>query len=264
MTQRKFGPEVAPIDVDLSAELRLAVSRGEIVAEYQPQVDLKTGRIVAAEALARWIHPASGVVAPENFIPTAETTGVIHSLGRFMIEKAVEVLLDWRKAGIELELSVNVSAVQLTQVEFYDQLDDDLTMLAEAAPKLTIEITESEPILDTPSIAERLSELRDRGLGIAIDDFGVGHSDAAQLDRVPATELKIDQALTQDNSAEVTALLEAVVELAHWRGIQVVAEGVETREQLDRMTRLGCDRAQGYLLGRSMPRQDLEALLKSR
>lgn len=250
--------------VDLSADLRGAVERGEIVVEYQPQVDLKTGQIVAAEALARWIHPENGFISPDEFIPTAETSGVIHAIGRFMIEEAVEVLLDWREAGIELALAVNVSAVQLTEITFYDQLEADLLALDGAATKLTIEITESELILDTPSIATRLSELRDRGLGIAIDDYGVGQSDLKQFDRVPATELKVDQALTQDDSAEVTALLKAVIALAHWRGTQVVAEGVETREQLARMTLLGCDRAQGYLLGRSMPRQDLEVLLKSR
>jgi EAL domain-containing protein (putative c-di-GMP-specific phosphodiesterase class I) len=245
----------------LVTDLIGAVERGEIVAHYQPQVDLTTNRIVAAEALARWRHPELGVIGPAVFIPIAEENALIHSLGRFMIEQVLETVASWNSRGIDLEVSVNVSANQLTTLEFFDLLDADLARLELTPGAVTIEITESYPILDTPSIALRLDALRSRGLGISIDDYGVGYSSLQQLERMPATELKIDQSLVQDESVQSLALMTAVVELAHWRGLRVVAEGVETEAQLDRMRELSCDRAQGYLLGRPMPQNELERLV---
>ena len=245
----------------LASDLHGAVARGEIVAHYQPQVDLASGRIVAVEALARWRHPELGLISPAIFIPIAEETALIHSLGRFMIDKVLETISGWRSAGIDLEVSVNVSATQLTTLEFFDRLDADLGALEFEPNALTIEITESQPVLETPSIALRPDELRRRGRGISIDDYGIGHSSLKQLDRMPATELKIDQSLVQDASVESLALMTAVVQLAHWRGLRVVAEGVETEEQLNLMRELECDRAQGFLLGRPMAAEDLEALV---
>jgi EAL domain-containing protein (putative c-di-GMP-specific phosphodiesterase class I) len=245
----------------LVSDLHGAAERGEIVAHYQPQVDLATNRIVAAEALARWRHPEFGAIAPAVFIPLAEEAALIHSLGRFMIEQVLNTVAGWRARGIHLEASVNVSANQLTTLEFFDLLDADLNRLDLEPGTVTIEITESYPILDTPSIALRLDTLRSRGLGISIDDYGVGYSSLQQLERMPATELKIDQSLVQDDSVQSLALMTAVVELAHWRGLRVVAEGVETHEQLERMRELECDRAQGYLLGRPMPAEELEKLV---
>jgi EAL domain-containing protein (putative c-di-GMP-specific phosphodiesterase class I) len=221
-----------------------------------------TDRIVAAEALARWRHPELGLISPAIFIPIAEETALIHSLGRFMIDEVLTTVAGWRSAGIDLEVSVNVSATQLTTLQFFDRLDADLASLDLAPNAVTIEITESHPVLDTPSITRRLEELRMRGLGISIDDYGVGHSSLRQLERMPATELKIDLSLVQDASVESLALMTAVVELAHWRGLRVVAEGVETEEQLERVRELECDRAQGYLLGRPMPQEELVALVR--
>ncbi len=239
-----------------------AVDRGEIIAHYQPQVDLATGRIVSAEALARWRHPELGVISPAVFIPLAEETALIHGIGRFMIEEVLNAVTRWRSQGIDLEISVNVSANQLTTLQFFDQLDDDLARVHLAPNSVTIEITESYPILDTPSISHRLDELRQHGLGISIDDYGIGHSWLQQLERMPATELKLDQSLVQDDSVESLALMTAIIELAHWRGLRIVAEGVETAEQLERMRELLCDRAQGFLLGRPMPQDELLALLR--
>ncbi len=246
----------------LASDLHGAVARGEIVAHYQPQIDLATDRVVAAEALARWRHPELGLISPAVFIPIAEETAVIHSLGRFMIDKVLETLAGWRADDIDLEVSVNVSATQLTALQFFDRLDADLERFDLAPNALTIEITESHPVLDTPSIARRLEDLRRRGLGISIDDYGAGHSSLKQLERMPATELKIDQSLVQDDSVESLALMTAVVELAHWRGLRVVAEGVETPEQLELMRELECDRAQGFLLGRPMAAEELAALVR--
>lgn len=237
------------------------MGRGEIIAHYQPQLDLESGKIVAAEALARWKHPQLGSISPGVFIPIAEEYDLIHSLGRYMITEVVRTAAEWRLAGIELEISVNVSADQLTMLEFFDRLDSDLAVHHLPPRSVTIEITESQPILETPSIAERLTKLRDNGLGISIDDYGVGYSSLQQLDRMPATELKIDLSLVQDDSVEALALMTAVVELAHWRGMRVVAEGIETQAQLARVRELECDRAQGYLLGMPMSRGELEDLV---
>lgn len=248
-------------DSRLAAELHGAVERGEIGAVYQPQVDLRTGRIVAAEILSRWNHPEHGVISPGVYIPIAEDTSLIHSLGRHMIEQALTTAAQWHSHGIDLEVSVNVSATQLTALEFFDLLDADLERLDLPPHSVTIEITEAQPLLDTPSIRRRLDDLAARGVGVSIDDYGAGHSSLAQLDKVHATELKLDLALVQDESVASRALMTAVVELAHWQGLRVVAEGIETEDQLQRMRDLACDRGQGYLLGRPMPREALEALL---
>jgi len=248
-------------DARLAHDLHGAIARGEIVAHYQPQVDLASDRIVSAEALARWNHPELGLISPAVFIPIAEETALIHSLGRFMIDEVLSTVSLWHSDGIDVEVSVNVSATQLTTLEFFDRLDADLTKLELAPNALTIEITESHPILETPSITVRLDDLRLRGLGISIDDYGTGHSSLKQLERMPATELKIDQSLVQDDSVEALALMTAVIELAHWRGLRVVAEGVETPAQLELVRELRCDRAQGYLLGMPMPADELKKLV---
>jgi len=252
------------IDNDqLSGELQVALERGQITAHYQPLVDVATGRIVAAEALARWTHPTLGPVPACLFIPLAEKSGLIHSLGIFMLEQAVATLTGWASEGSVVGVSVNVSPLQLTRSDFYDRLEMELAGLSLPAGSLTIEITENQPLFDSALSIQRLSRLRRRGLGISIDDYGVGYSSLAQLDRLPATELKIDQSLVQDHSAESLALIAAVVELAHWRGMRVVAEGVETGEQFQRISKLDCDRAQGFLVGKPTPREWLEELVKA-
>lgn len=241
----------------LAADLPKAVARGEIRAVFQPQFDLHTGRAVAVEALSRWNHPEHGPIPPNEYIAIAEGSAIIHSLGRFMIDQALDALIEWRAAGMQIDVAVNVSAAQLTTLEFYDRLDADLSDRGLPPGALTIEITESQPILQTPSVITRLSQLRREGLGVSIDDYGVGYSFLAQLERLPASELKIDQSLVQDESPEAVALVQAVTDLAHWRGITVVAEGVETEEQLERVKGFGCDRAQGYLMARPVERAEV-------
>lgn len=247
----------------LTSDLDAAVARREIEAVFQPQFDLASGQVVAVETLARWDHAELGAVPPSQFIPIAENAHIIHRLGRLMIDQALDCLLELREHGTPLEVSVNVSAAQLENIEFYDRLDHDLHEHSLDDGGLVIEITESLPILDVPSIVTRLEDLRRAGLGIAIDDYGTGHSSLSQLDRAPATELKLDQSLVRDTSTEVVQLISAVVELAHFRGIRVVAEGIETHEQLARMKELGCDRGQGYLLAMPLTRQELDELLEA-
>lgn len=245
----------------LTDELAGAIERHEVVARYQPQIDLATGEFVGVESLARWTHAQLGTVPPTMFIAIAEESGLIHRLGRLMLEDALHTVSDWHARGIPLDMSVNVSANQLSDPEFFDRLDSGLAALDLPPETLTIEITESQPILEMPSVSERLDRLRSGGLGIAIDDYGTGHSSLEQLDRLPATELKIDHTLVQDQSDEAVNLMTTVIELSHFRGIRVVAEGVETAAQLDRVRNFGCDRAQGFFFGRPLPKAELEAFV---
>lgn len=245
----------------LSHDLVGAVERGEIVAYFQPQVDLATDEIIAVEALARWEHPVLGQLAPADFISLAEETGLIHSIGRHMLEQCLDAAEEWRASETHLEVSVNVSPTQLASPDFSRHLTAELTRRALPQDAVTIEITESMPVIDLPGVVVRLHQLRELGLGVALDDFGVGHSTIEQLDELPVTELKLDRSLIQNDSESMLSYLGEIVELAHHRGLRVVAEGVETEEHLSRIRALGCDRAQGYLLGRPMPRVAVERLL---
>ncbi len=246
------------------ADLHGAVARGEIVPYFQPQIDLETRRTVAVEVLCRWFHPVQGLVSPAEFIPVAEANGAINEIGRFMLEETCRAAAEWHRAGIPLAVSVNVSPIQLAAPDFFDALLHNLERLELPPQTLTIEITESLPISDLPMVVERLASLRDMGLGVSIDDFGTGYSSIAQLQSLPVTELKIDQSLVQDESESTQELMAAVVGVVVSRGIRVVAEGVETQEQLERVEQIGCHRAQGFLFSRPVPRAEVDALLGER
>lgn len=240
-----------------------AVERGEMVAYFQPQIDLASDAIVSVEALVRWDHPVLGQLAPGEFIALAEQTGLIHSIGKHMLEQCLDAAEEWRAAETHLEVSVNVSPVQLASPDFAQHLTAELTRRALPQDAVTIEITETMPVVDLPGVVIRLRQFRQLGLGVALDDFGVGHATIEQLDELPVTELKLDRSLIQNDSESMTSYLAEIVDLAHERGLRVVAEGVETEAHLRRVRALGCDRAQGYLLGRPMPREDVERLLSA-
>lgn len=243
------------------SDLHGAVDRGEIVPYFQPQVDSTSGETVAVEVLCRWFHPQHGPVSPADFIPVAEANGSILEIGQFMLEATCSAAAEWHRAGMPLEVSVNVSPIQLARVDFFDVLLENLERLHLPPQTLTIEITESLPIANLPMVVDRLASLRDLGLGVSIDDFGTGYSSIAQLQSLPATELKIDQSLVQDDSAETLEIMTAVVGVVRARGIRVVAEGVETAEQLERIQSLGCDRAQGYYFSAPVARDEIDQLL---
>lgn len=245
----------------LLSELRGAVQRGEIIAHFQPQVDLRSRRIVAAEALARWEHPTRGMIAPSVFIPMAEESGAIDEIGDHMIELACDAALSWQQAGHDVEVAVNVSATQLRDHEFARRVLSTVESHALDPRLLTIEVTESTEIIDVSAVAERLDWLRSVGMTISVDDFGTGHSSVEQVLDLRASELKIDQSLTQDEGASARTLLGAVITFAHDKGLRVVAEGIETEAQLEQIVDLHCDRAQGYLLGRPVARSEFDELL---
>lgn len=241
---------------EISRALAHALERSEITAWFQPQIDLVTNRVVAVEALCRWTHPDWGPVGPNEFIPIAEEDGMIGEIGRFMAAQALAMMAKW---GIEV--SVNVSPTQLQDSAFATWLGRLVDRISHPARRLTLEITEGRHIGNVSAVVARLDRLRAMGLGIALDDFGAGQASLTQLKRLHATELKIDRALVADESPAAERTMGSAIAVAHDAGIRVVAEGIETSQQLERVRSMGCDRGQGYLFARPMPRDQMDALL---
>ena len=241
---------------EISRALTHALDRSEIAAWFQPQIDLLSNRVVAVEALCRWNHPEWGVVGPNEFIPVAEEDGTIADIGRYMAAQAIAVMARW---GIDV--SVNVSPAQLQDSAFSTWLGRLVERIRFPARRLTLEITEGRHIGNVSAVVARLDRLRTLGLGIAIDDFGAGQASLTQLKRLHATELKIDRALVIDDSPSAEEVMGAAITVAHDAGIRVVAEGIETPQQLEKVKSMGCDRAQGYLFARPMPEAQMDVLL---
>ncbi|WP_127474194.1 EAL domain-containing protein [Microbacterium sulfonylureivorans] len=254
---------VVIVDGELASDLMGALHREELFAAFQPQIDLASGAIVAAEVLCRWLHPRHGLVDPDVFIPLSEEIGAIDAIGRFVLDEGLDAAETWQARGLPVEVAVNVSPVQLVTDEFVEHLTARLAQRAVAPGSLTLEITESRPLGDLDGIGEQLERLRRRGVGIALDDFGTGHASPAALERLPVTEVKLDRSLIHAVASEPPAHLVSALQTARHRDLRVVAEGIETQEHLDRARELGCDRAQGYLLGRPMPFGELDALMAS-
>lgn len=245
----------------LAAALQGAVDRGEIEAFYQPQIDLRSGRMVAFEALSRWNHSQLGSISPTEFIPIAESNGLIHEIGDYMLDHGCECAAEWQGRGTPIEIAVNVSAKQLAADQFYVRVVEILQRRSLDPQTLTLEITESQLIVDIVDAAERLERLRALGVGVSIDDFGTGFSSIEQLLALPANELKIDRSLIQEENTASQNLISGIVDLVRARGVRVVAEGVETQSQLDRARSLNCDRAQGFLFAKPAPKSELRMLL---
>ena len=252
-------PDPAALGIDLEADLHGAAARGELVAYFQPQVDLASGRVVAAEALCRWRHPVIGIVAPNVFIEIAERSNLINDVGAFMLQAGREFLQDCREFEVELDVAVNVSPSQLGSIELWNQLESMIHADAINPSKLTLEITESMEIQDVAAAAAHLAELRALGVGISIDDFGTGHSSVEQVVGLPVSEVKIDRSLVQGTSEAAREEFRDAMTLAMERDLRVVAEGIETQAQRDYAIEMGCQRGQGYLFGRPSRTAELAA-----
>lgn len=250
--------------LELANALRLAVVHGELEVHYQPKVDLRTGRVTAAEALVRWNHPVRGRVPPADFIPLAEETGSIVEIGEWILHTACVQNKAWQEAGLPLVVAVNVSTRQFN-TELPGQVERVLRATGLAAQWLELEITESVAMDDAESAIEVMEHLRALGVKLAIDDFGTGFSSLAYLKRFPIQTLKIDQSFVRQMDKDPTdrAIARGIVELGHSLGLEVIAEGVEHAPHLALLRDFGCDTMQGYLYSRPLAAASFEALLRS-
>jgi diguanylate cyclase (GGDEF)-like protein len=255
--------------LELEVDLRRAIELDEIEAHYQPLVDVQTGRIVGLEALARWRHPVRGLVAPSEFLPVCEETGLIVPLGHRLLRDACHRVQRWREAlgpGAELALSVNVSIAELGQADLVGEVADALQASGSEPSTLCLEITEHALMGEASGCLENLRALDALGVHLALDDFGTGYSSLAYLKRLPIDTLKIDRSFMVGvgNEPADSAILEAIFGLARALGLSTVAEGIESATQWMELRRLGCETAQGYLFSRPLPAHGIEDLLQSR
>jgi diguanylate cyclase (GGDEF)-like protein len=240
----------------MEGDLRRAIEAGELRLYYQPQVDLHTHQIVGVEALVRWQHPELGLVQPSRFIPLAEDTGLIVPLGEWCLREACRQLVLWQQNGLDgLRVSVNVSPCQFQLKNFVETVAQILREAEIDPAKLQLEITETSLMNNADDVITRLTELKQMGLMIAIDDFGVGYSSLGYLKRLPIDMLKIDRSFVNDATTDPddAALVMAIITLAHNLRLKVMAEGVETEDQVRFLALLRCDEAQGFLFGKAEP-----------
>ncbi|MGC8881357.1 MAG: putative bifunctional diguanylate cyclase/phosphodiesterase [Bryobacteraceae bacterium] len=257
-----FDPTIAieaPERLELERRLRGAAGRGELLLHYQPQVRLRDGRTAGHEALMRWRNPEIGTVSPAAFIPVAEETGLIVELGRWALEEACRQARRWQERRLPARIGVNVSALQLADAGFPE---DVRRALADSGidPRLVeLEITESAVVENLKLAAERMRELRGLGVQFALDDFGTGTSSLAYLKELPVNRIKVDRSFLGELDQGRAPLLESIIRMAHGLALEVIVEGVETEEQRAALERMGADEVQGYLTGRPMPAEEVEA-----
>ena len=242
----------APMSLD---EVGAAVEAQKIRAWYQPKVRLSDGQVVGFEALARWLEPDGSMLPPRLFIPTAEDSELIIPITRKLITDSLTELSDWQSQGFNLKVSVNATVEVLNSRNFIDWLDQSLSHHQLSPSSLVIEITESRVAGKATKIIEHLTQLRQLGVGVSVDDFGTGYSSLLQLSRMPCTELKIDRSFVSGASVkeERGVLLRNSVSIGHGLGLNVVAEGVETRADWEAAARAGTDEVQGWFIGKAQP-----------
>lgn len=248
-------------------DLSLAMARQEFALYYQPKFDAKTGVILGVEALIRWLHPTRGLISPGEFIPMAEKIGLILPIGEWTIEEACRQISEWKNAGYaSWSIAVNLSAVQFKHPRLIESVQRSLDRCGLDPGSLVLEITESTAMCDPDISLNILQKLQQIGVKISIDDFGTGYSSLLYLKRLHASELKIDRGFVHELSpgSEDEAIISAIIALGHTLNLEIVAEGVETVEQQNFLTALGCNALQGFLLGRPMPPDQLMASLQQR
>jgi diguanylate cyclase (GGDEF)-like protein/PAS domain S-box-containing protein len=245
--------------------LRNAVDRHEFTVLYQPIISLQKRRLVGVEALVRWQHPTDGQLLPVSFIELAEETGLIVPIGAQVLHESLRQLQRWQRSlptGRRLRMNVNLSARQFTQTDLVQMIERALRETRTAPEELSIEITESVLVLETQSVQTAISQLKTLGVGLTIDDFGTGHSSLTNLRRLPVDQLKVDRSFVagMSKSEEDASIVSAVISLGHDLGLTVVAEGIETADQLRRLQQLRCDEGQGYHFGEPLPADEVLAM----
>jgi diguanylate cyclase (GGDEF)-like protein len=270
----RYQPEqenVTARQLELVADLRTALDHRQVEVCFQPRASLVTGAVMGIEALARWNHPISGPIAPDDFVPLAEQAGLIDQLTDLVVSEAVRVSRELADNGMDLEVSVNISARTLRDPQFPHRVfsllaGDGSERHHSHAVRLKFEITEREIVLDSVTTNDVMRRLRDRGIRFSIDDFGTGYSSLAYLTQLAVDEVKIDKTFTAFvcESAHHRAIVKSVVDIAATIGLTVVAEGVEDQATWDMLSSLGCEEAQGYLLSRPLGVSDLQTWMQER
>ncbi|MCF5991341.1 bifunctional diguanylate cyclase/phosphodiesterase, partial [Xanthomonas perforans] len=233
----------------LTGDLRQAIGANELTLRFQPKICLRTDHVEQVEVLVRWHHPVLGPIGPDEFIPLAEHSGVIHPLTRFVLDQALRCQAQWRKQGLELGMAINLSALDLSDPGLPDFVRGCLEHHAVPAQSVTLELTESALMRDVEFALHMLHQLRSVGVRLSIDDFGTGYSSLAQLKRMPVNELKIDKSFVMQlaEGTDDAFIVRSTIDLGHNLGLSVIAEGVENTAALALLRGYGCDMVQGYL-----------------
>jgi diguanylate cyclase (GGDEF)-like protein len=250
----------------LAGELRRAIHNEELVLHFQPKAELASGEIVGVEALVRWQHPERGFIPPNEFIPIAERTGLIKQLSRHVLAGALRQCSEWRDSGLDLHVAVNLTIPDLLDLELPDLIATLLQETGVRPDQLELEITETTILADPFRVRQVLERLNEMGLRLAIDDFGTGYSSLAYLKRLPVQTIKIDRSFVMDmcGNANDATIVRSTIDLGRNLGLEVVAEGVETQEAWGALCALGCTLAQGYLISRPLPADELAQLVADR
>ena len=244
----------SPAKLALTAKLRSAIDEDQLLVWYQPELDLRNHRVVAAEALVRWQHPDLGLLSPDRFIDIAEQTNLIQPLTSKVLAIALAQASKWMALGIDVPVAVNISPHVLVDQGFVDQVLGALTTAGVTPDRLKLEVTESALMADPVQARSVLTQLSELGVQISIDDFGTGYSSLAYLADLPVSEVKIDRSFVSRMAigSSETIIVNSTIDLAHHLGMRAVAEGVEEISQLDRLRSLGCDIVQGFAISRPM------------
>jgi diguanylate cyclase (GGDEF)-like protein/PAS domain S-box-containing protein len=258
--------EAANHALAMESGIRNAIKFAEFVLHYQPEVLSKTGMLTSVEALIRWQHPEMGLLSPAKFIPLAEHRGLIVPIGRWVLNEAIRQAREWLDAGIRVPVAVNLSAMQFKQKDLVEDIAARLAEHQLPGELLELELTESLFLEDASAAGKTLGRLKDLGVTLAIDDFGTGYSSLAYLKRYPIDKVKIDRSFIRDipNDKDDVAITLAIINLAESMGLRVVAEGVETPEQVEFLEHHHCDYIQGFLISHPLPAQELWQWLKRR
>jgi diguanylate cyclase (GGDEF)-like protein len=252
--------------IELEADLDRALKLDQFFMLYQPIFDLSSHEVISVEALIRWRHPTRGVIDPSRFVPLAEETGLITPIGQWVFDQVCRQATEWASRGHRVGLTVNVSAFQLGQSGFVQDVRRTLEKSGVEPSSITLEITETTLMQYMPATCERLRELKAIGVRLAIDDFGTGYASLSSLQSMPVDIVKVDQSFIAalGGGPQSRDLLKGILDIARSLSLSVIAEGIEDYNQLSTLEQLGCQMAQGFLLGNPVPSEDIEILLASR
>jgi EAL domain-containing protein (putative c-di-GMP-specific phosphodiesterase class I) len=248
----------------LEAEVRHATEREEFVVYYQPQIDLRSGRIIGAEALVRWQHPQRGLLLPAEFLQAASDTGMIRAIDEWMLRTACRQNRTWQQRGLAVpRVSINVSNSLFHGTTLLKAVEATFFETGLTPDRLELELTESVAMRNVDTSITALQQLKTMGVQLAIDDFGTGYSSLSYLQRLPVNRVKIDQSFVREllSLVQPVPIVRAIIAMAHSLRLEVLAEGVEDERQRSMLMAEGCDQAQGYLFGRPMPAAEFERLL---